>query len=70
MVRAVDLPVMVRPNAGAPTMDQDGCPHWDGDVEGVARASVQWVADGARLVGTCCGFTPIATCAISGALHG
>lgn len=70
MVRAVDLPVMVRPNAGAPTMDQDGCPHWDEDVEGVARASVQWVTDGARLVGTCCGFTPIATCAISGALHG
>lgn len=70
MVGAVDLPVMVRPNAGAPAMDEGGCPHWEEDVEGVARASARWVSDGARLVGTCCGFTPVATCAISGALQG
>lgn len=70
MAGAVDLPIMVRPNAGVPVVDESGCPYWEGDTAGLAEACVRWVRDGARLVGTCCGFTPVATCAISGALQG
>lgn len=69
MARAAGLHIMVRPNAGIPSVDKNGLPHWDEDGEEIARACVQWVRDGAGLVGTCCGFTPVATCVISGMLQ-
>lgn len=70
MARSVDLHIMVRPNAGDPTVDENGLPHWDEDGEGIARACARWVSDGASIIGTCCGFTPVTTCVISGVLQG
>lgn len=70
MAKAVDLPIVVRPNAGVPVVDKQGLPHWEEDVERVVAAAARWVSDGASLVGTCCGFSARATCAIAGALQG
>lgn len=68
MARAAKGFVLVRPNAGAPQEVEDGSLVWAEDPEAFAQASVRWAQDGARLVGTCCGATPVSTCAIADAL--
>ncbi len=70
MVRAVPLPVSVRPNAGYPERADDGAPVWREQPEAFAAACPRWVADGARIVGSCCGAGPLTTCALSGVLAG
>ncbi|WP_270574146.1 homocysteine S-methyltransferase family protein, partial [Candidatus Collinsella stercoripullorum] len=47
MVRAVPLPVSVRPNAGYPERADDGAPVWREQPEAFAAACPRWVADGA-----------------------
>lgn len=68
MVAAAKTPVTVRPNAGNPAMTEDG-PVWHENAEAFARASVEWKAAGASLVGCCCGATAKSTAAMAEALE-
>lgn len=68
MLRAARTPVMVRPNAGNPAQAADGSLAWHEDPERFARACVDWKAAGARLVGACCGASPVTTAAMAEAL--
>ncbi|MDY2778118.1 MAG: homocysteine S-methyltransferase family protein [Collinsella sp.] len=63
-----DLPLMVRPHAGLPSLDEEGVPRWTEKPERFARASVTWRELGAALVGSCCGATAQSTCAMAMAL--
>lgn len=69
MVRAVSIPVMVRPNAGDPLADDEGQLHWQELPDDFAAACEHWCADGALIVGGCCGAGPRTTCALSGCLE-
>ena len=69
MVRAVSVPVMVRPNAGDPQVDDEGQLHWYELPDDFAAACERWCADGALIVGGCCGTGPRTTCALSGCLE-
>lgn len=69
MVRAVSVPVMVRPNAGDPQVDDGGQLHWHELPDDFAAACERWCADGALIVGGCCGTGPRTTCALSGCLE-
>lgn len=55
---AVDIPVIAKPNAGMPVMDDQGQAHYDLSPEAFARAMASLVDRGARIVGGCCGTTP------------
>ena len=66
MVRAVKLPVMVRPHAGFPRSGEDGSLAWSENPQQFAAACAQWCADGATLVGSCCGAGPQTTGALAG----
>ncbi len=68
-VRAARTPVMVRPSAGMPEPGQDGGLRWEEDTDAFAEACATWVAAGARLVGSCCGATPLTTAALAEALE-
>ncbi len=65
MMRAARTPVMVRPNSGNPRQESDGARAWREDAEGFAAACVRWKRAGARLVGSCCGASPITTAAMA-----
>ena len=69
MVRAVSVPVMVRPNAGDPQVDDEGQLHWYELPDDFAATCERWCADGALIVGGCCGTGPRTTCALSGCLE-
>lgn len=69
MVRAVSVPVMVRPNAGDPQVDDEGQLHWYELPDDFAAACERWCADGAFIVGGCCGTGLRTTCALSGCLE-
>lgn len=68
MADAARTPVMVRPNAGNPVVDENGVPRWSEDAPSFARACARWVEDGARLVGSCCGTTAMTTAALADVL--
>ena len=55
LARLTDKAIMVRPNAGAPHRADGGALSWDEDPVAFAEACAQWRADGARIVGACCG---------------
>ncbi len=67
MVSAATTPVMVRPNAGAPVMTEEG-PVWNERPDDFARACLEWRDAGASLVGSCCGTTARTTAAMAEAL--
>lgn len=56
--QVTDLPVWFKPNAGLPHNDADGNLQYDVTPEMMAAQVAQWVANGARLVGGCCGTSP------------
>ncbi len=51
------IPVLLKPNAGLPR-SENGVTVYDVTVEEFAQTVAQYVADGVRLVGGCCGTTP------------
>lgn len=58
-MRAVaQVPVIAKPNAGMPVMDEFGQAHYDLDPDAFARGMVRLVEAGARIVGGCCGTDP------------
>lgn len=54
----LDIPVIAKPNAGMPAIDEKGIAHYSMDAATFAR-HVKRLADlGADLIGGCCGTTP------------
>ena len=55
---AVDIPVVAKPNAGLPVMDEQGQAHYSMSPEEFARHMRVLLDAGADVVGGCCGTTP------------
>jgi 5-methyltetrahydrofolate--homocysteine methyltransferase len=55
---ATDLPIWFKPNAGLPQNDAEGHMHYNVTPEMMAAQVSEWVANGARLIGGCCGTSP------------
>ena len=55
---AVDIPVIAKPNAGLPVMDEKGQAHYDMGPEEFARHMGVLVGAGAGVLGGCCGTAP------------
>lgn len=66
-VAAVTVPVAAQPNAGQPRVTPDGLVY-DAEPEAVARELVTMADLGARLLGGCCGTTPVFIRALRAAL--
>lgn len=58
MYRAARIPVIAKPNAGIPVMDEHGQAHYNMKPEQFAASMKRLVEKGARIVGGCCGTTP------------
>lgn len=54
----LDIPVLVKPNAGLPVIDENGQAHYDMCAEEFARCMKELREAGASLIGGCCGTTP------------
>jgi 5-methyltetrahydrofolate--homocysteine methyltransferase len=52
------IPVMIQPNAGQPQIGPDGLPTYAQSVEAYVRDVRALIAEGASVVGGCCGTTP------------
>jgi len=55
---ATDLPIWFKPNAGLPTVDENGQAVYDVTPDDMGALVVDWIAAGASVVGGCCGSTP------------
>lgn len=55
---AVSVPVIAKPNAGIPVMDDQGQAHYSMGPDAFADAMAKLVAAGANIVGGCCGTSP------------
>lgn len=55
---ALSIPVLVKPNAGIPQIDEFGQAHYDMDEETFARCMLELKEAGATVMGGCCGTTP------------
>ncbi|ODU06107.1 MAG: hypothetical protein ABS81_05660 [Pseudonocardia sp. SCN 72-86] len=69
MAGAVDLPIVVQPNAGAPQRLGDEL-RYAHNTKYFAGAAAELVAKGAAIVGGCCGTTPSHIRAITAAVRG
>ena len=58
MKKVAQGPIIAKPNAGMPVIDQKGEAHYSMDAETFAAYTRKLVAAGAGLVGGCCGTTP------------
>ena len=54
----LDIPVLVKPNAGVPVIDGQGQAHYNMDEEEFARCMLELKEAGASVMGGCCGTTP------------
>jgi 5-methyltetrahydrofolate--homocysteine methyltransferase len=61
-------PVIIRPNAGPPRME-NGRARYDATPEEMAAAATRLLAAGARIIGGCCGTEPNHLAAMSRAVH-
>lgn len=55
---APGFPIWAKPNAGLPRNDENNQPVYDVTPEQMGQAALANIADGARIVGGCCGSTP------------
>lgn len=55
---SLTIPVIAKPNAGMPTIDDKGMAHYSMDAPEFARHMKRLVELGADIVGGCCGTTP------------
>lgn len=58
MAEVVSVPIIAKPNAGMPTMDEHGCAHYSMSPDRFAESMLRLVQKGATLVGGCCGTDP------------
>jgi len=61
-------PIWFKPNAGLPTSNPDGSTSYDVTPEQMGNQARTWLAEGARLVGGCCGTSPEHLAAIASAV--
>ena len=52
------IPIIAKPNAGMPRMDEHGIAHYDMSPDEFASAMRKLIWRGARIIGGCCGTTP------------
>ena len=64
------VPVIAKPNAGLPVMDEKGTAHYSMGPEAFAAAMAKLVAAGADIVGGCCGTGPEYIEALNKAVRG
>ena len=69
MCRAANIPVVVKPNAGIPAINERGEAIYDMTPEDFVRHMKHLIALSARIVGGCCGTTPDYICRLSAALR-
>ena len=58
MRKRVQIPLIVKPNAGMPVIDENGCPVYSRGAEEFAGHMKRMTEIGANIVGGCCGTTP------------
>ena len=58
MAEVAEVPVIAKPNAGMPVMDEHGVAHYSMKPEAFAGAMLRLVDAGAGVVGGCCGTNP------------
>ena len=70
MAEATRIPVIAKPNAGLPVLDESGKTVYDMDAPGFAREMEAVYAAGAGILGGCCGTTPEHIRFLAGAVKG
>lgn len=58
LASVANLPIWYKPNAGLPVIDAEGHAAYDVGPEEMANHLDQWIENGARIIGGCCGTTP------------
>ena len=58
IAEVVDIPVIAKPNAGMPALDEQGQTVYDMDADTFAEEMKALVEAGARILGGCCGTSP------------
>lgn len=58
MIDAAEIPVIVKPNAGMPTMDEKGMAHYSMNETDFVNGMLPLAAAGVNLLGGCCGSDP------------
>lgn len=58
MAEVTSVPILAKPNAGLPSLDQDGSTVYDMDASTFGECMKPLVQAGASIVGGCCGTTP------------
>lgn len=58
MRKVTELPLIAKPNAGLPSLDEEGMTVYDMDSDTFAEEMIQVVESGASILGGCCGTTP------------
>jgi 5-methyltetrahydrofolate--homocysteine methyltransferase len=66
---ATDKPLWFKPNAGLPVVDADGQVTYSVTPDGMAALVPGWIAEGAQVIGGCCGTSPEHLAAIAKAVH-
>ncbi len=66
--QATTLPIWFKPNAGLPKVDKEGNTYYDLTPPEMGALAPQWVAEGAAVVGGCCGTSPEHLAAIAAAV--
>jgi 5-methyltetrahydrofolate--homocysteine methyltransferase len=56
--KSTDLPIWFKPNAGSPGLDDQGKPVYSLKPEEMGAEVSKWLAEGASVVGGCCGTSP------------
>lgn len=66
--QSTQLPIWFKPNSGLPKVDQDGNPTYEICPEVMGEKAIQWLKEGASIIGGCCGTTPAHVKAIADAV--
>jgi 5-methyltetrahydrofolate--homocysteine methyltransferase len=64
LASVTQLPIWFKPNAGLPVIDAEGHTSYDVSPEGMGSHVVEWIKNGARIIGGCCGTSPAHVSAI------
>ena len=58
LTSVTELPIWFKPNAGLPVINAEGIASYDVSPEEMAGHVHQWIENGARIIGGCCGTSP------------
>lgn len=58
MAEVTDIPLIAKPNAGLPSLDENGMTVYDMDSDTFSEQMIQIVKSGATILGGCCGTSP------------